>query len=38
MVVDDEAKVEDEVVGRAPMVLGVMAAEVVDMLSVAEGS
>lgn len=38
MAADDEAKVEDEVVVSAHMVLGVIAAEVVDILSVAEGS
>ena len=36
MELDDEAKVEDDVVVSAPMVLGVMAAAVVDMISVAE--
>ena len=37
--VDEEAKVEaEEVVVIAPMVLGDMAAEVVDMLSMEEGS
>ena len=29
--VDDDAKVEEELVVSAPMVLGVMAAEVVDI-------
>ena len=38
VVVDDEAKVEAEVVESAPMVLGDMAAEVVDMLLMEEGS
>ena len=33
--VGEEAKVEEEVVVIAPMVLGDMAAEVVDMISVA---
>ena len=33
--VDGEAKVEEEVVVSAPMVLGVMAAAVVDMAAVA---
>ena len=37
VVVDEEAKVEEEVVESAPMVLGDMAAEVVDMLSMEEG-
>ena len=34
--VDGEAKVEEEVVVIAPMALGDMAAEVVDMISVAK--
>ena len=38
VVVDDEAKVEEEVVESAAMVLSDMAAEVVDMLSMEEGS
>ena len=39
VVVDEEAKVEVEVEDEsAPMVLGNMAAEVVDMLSMEEGS
>ena len=35
---EEEAKVEDEEVVSAPMVLAVMAAVVVDMISVAGGS
>ena len=35
MEVDDDAKVEEEVVVSAPMVLGVMVAAVVDMAAVA---
>ena len=38
VVVDEEAKVEEEVVESAPMVLGIMVAEVVDILSMEEGS
>ena len=39
VVVDEEAKLEAEVEDEsAPMVLGNMAAEVVDMLSMEEGS
>ena len=38
VVVDDEAKVDEEVVESAPMVPGDMAAEVVDMLYMEEGS
>ena len=34
--VEDDAKVEDGVVASAPMVLGVMAAVVVDIASVAK--
>ena len=34
--VEDDAKVEDEVVASAPMVLGIMAAVVVDIASVAK--
>ena len=34
--VDDDANVEEEEVVSAPMVLGVMSAEVVDMVSVAK--
>ena len=33
---EDDAKVEDEVVVSAPMVLGIMAAVVVDIVSVAK--
>ena len=33
---EDDAKVEDGVVESTPMVLGIMAAAVVDMISVAE--
>ena len=35
---EEEAKVEEEVVESAPMVLGIMVAEVVDILSMEEGS
>lgn len=38
MKLEDEAKVEDDVVVSAPMVMGVMEAVLVDMISVAEGS
>ena len=34
--VEDDAKVEDEVVASAPMVLGVMAAAAVNMILIAE--